>query len=112
MLAARPEPPIHAIALHAGDEAFAALSKFAAPGMWKEQVRKDSLFWLANSRGRRGFEIVGRYAREDASEKLREHAVFALTRSREAEAIPLLVRMAREDRSGHIRGQALFWLAQ
>lgn len=112
MLSARPEPPIHAIAMHAGDEAFRALEKFASPGNWKEQVRKEALFWLANSRARRGFEIVARVAREDASDKVREHAVFALTQTTERDAIPLMISMARADRNSHVRGQALFWLAQ
>jgi len=105
------EPSVHAIAVHAGPEAAAALERFATSGS-SESIRKTALFWLANARGRRGFEVVSKAAREDASDKVREHAVFALTQSQEAEAIPAIIRIAREDRSAHVRGQALFWLGQ
>jgi hypothetical protein len=105
------EPAVHALAVHAGGEAQAALEKLAAPG-GPEKTRKSAIFWLANQRGRAGFQVVARLAREDASEKLREHAVFALTQSREPEATAAIIAVARDDRSPHVRGQALFWLAQ
>jgi len=102
---------VHAIAMHAGPEAQAALVKFAA-APHGEEVRKSALFWLANSRGREGYAVVSKAVRDDPSDKVREHAVFALTQSREPEAIPTIVRAAKEDKSPHVRGQALFWLSQ
>lgn len=105
------ESAVHAIALHSGPEASAALERFASPSHG-DSVRKSALFWLANSRGRSGFQIVSRISREDTNDKIREHAIFALTQSGEAEAIPSIIRIAKEDRSAHVRGQALFWLAQ
>lgn len=105
------EPAVHAMAMHAGPEAAAALERFATSGATTE-IRKSAIFWLANSRGRQGYQVVSRVLREDASDKVREHAIFALTQSSEPEAIPAIVRAAREDTSAHVRGQALFWLAQ
>ena len=102
---------VQALAMHAGQEAAAALDKLAT-GSPSEKVRKSALFWLANSRGRPGFQTVARLSREDPSDKVREHAVFALTQSSEPEAIAAIVRVAKEDKVPHVRGQALFWLAQ
>lgn len=77
-----------------------------------EALRKRAVYWLATTRGRRGFDAAARALREDASDKVREHAAFALTQSKEAGGIDLVVRAAKEDRSARVRGQALFWLAQ
>jgi HEAT repeat protein len=101
---------IHALAIHARTEAEKSLERLAASQT--DAHRRSAIFWLANSRGRRGFEVVSRVAREDPSEKVREHAAFALTQSKEPEAIPAIIRMAKEDASVRVRGQALFWLAQ
>ena len=102
---------VHALAMHAGPEAAAALDKLASSSP-SEQVRRSAIFWLASSRGRPGFQTVARLSREDPSDKVREHTVFALTQSSEPEAIPTIIRVAKEDKSPHVRGQALFWLAQ
>lgn len=104
------EHAVHAIAMHAGAESDAALERLATNA--NEKVRRSAIFWLATSRGRRGFEVVSRVAREDASDKVREHAIFALTQSKEPEAIPTIIRIAKEDKVAHVRGQALFWLGQ
>ena len=102
---------MHAIAVHAGGEADAALERLATAEN-EVETRKKAIFWLGNSRGRRGYEVVSKAARTDPSDKVREHAIFALTLSQEAEAIPAIIRIAKEDQSPHVRGQALFWLAQ
>ncbi|MCX6593932.1 MAG: HEAT repeat domain-containing protein [Acidobacteria bacterium] len=102
---------VHAIAMHAGPAAAAALDKMALSSP-SEKIRRSALFWLANSRGRPGYLTVARASREDPSDKVREHAVFALTQSAEPEAMPAIIRVAKEDKVPHVRGQALFWLAQ
>ena len=107
----RTDSAVHAIAMHAGPEAQAALIKFAEASQ-PEGTRRTALFWLANSRGKQGYEVVSKVAREDPSDKVREHAVFALTQSREAEAIPTIIRLAKEDKAPRVRSQALFWLSQ
>ncbi|MBL8216080.1 MAG: HEAT repeat domain-containing protein [Bryobacterales bacterium] len=105
------DPAIHAIAMHAAQEASAALEHFAAATQ-PTAVRKKALFWLANSRGKLGYALVSRVLREDANDKIREHAIFALTLSHEPQAIADIIRAAKEDKNAHVRGQALFWLAQ
>lgn len=105
------DSPVFAIAMHSGAEADAALESFASQPR-TERVRKSALFWLANSRGRRGFEVVSRTAKEDSIDRVREHAIFALTVSKDPGAIPAIIQIAKQDRSSHVRGQALFWLSQ
>lgn len=102
---------IHLIAMHRAPEADRALENFLDASQ-TEGIRKQALFWLAGSRGRRGFDLAERAAKSDPSDKVREHAIFALTQSREPQAIPAIIRIAKEDRSTHVRGQALFWLSQ
>jgi len=105
------ERALSAIALHADPAADSALERFVAAGQ-PESVRKAAAFWLGNARGRHGYEVLSRLAREDSSANLRESAVFALSRSREPEAVDVVVSVARHDSDPHVRGQALFWLAQ
>jgi hypothetical protein len=102
---------VHAVAMHAGPEAAAALDKLASSSP-SEQVRKSAIFWLANSRGHQGYLTVARLSREDPSDRVREHAVFALTQSSDPDAMAAVIRVAKEDKVPHVRGQALFWLAQ
>jgi hypothetical protein len=100
-----------ALAMHAdpsADQALEELVKSSQP----EQVRRQAIFWLGNSRGQRGFEIVSRVVREDPSDKIREHAVFALTQNKDPRGLDVIASVAHNDKSPHVRGQALFWLAQ
>jgi HEAT repeats len=101
---------VSAIALHADAAADQALEELVAPSQ-PEKVRRQAIFWLGNSRGRPGFEVLTRIVR-DPSDKIREHGVFALTQSKEPEAMSIVVGLAHNDPSPRVRGQALFWLAQ
>jgi hypothetical protein len=100
-----------AIAMHADPSADRALEELVAPSQ-PEQVRRQAIFWLGNSRGQRGFEIVSRILREDPSDKIREHAVFAITQNKDPKALEVVASVAHNDKSPRVRGQALFWLAQ
>ncbi|HEY6392437.1 MAG TPA: HEAT repeat domain-containing protein [Bryobacteraceae bacterium] len=102
---------VSAIALHADPSADAALEEMLAPSH-PEQVRRQAIFWLGNSRGQRGFQLVSKIVREDPSDKIREHAVFALTQNKDPQAANVVVAVAHNDKSARVRGQALFWLAQ
>jgi hypothetical protein len=102
---------VAAIALHANRAADNALEELAVPNQ-PENLRRQAIFWLGNSRGRRGFEVISRIVRNDSSDKIREHAIFALTQSKEPEALNTVVAVAHNDNSARVRGQALFWLAQ
>jgi HEAT repeat protein len=102
---------VAALAMHADPSADQALEELVAQSQ-PDQVRRQAIFWLGNTRGHRGFEIVSRVVREDPNEKIREHAVFALTQNKEPRALEVVASVAHNDKSGHVRGQALFWLAQ
>jgi len=103
------EPAIAAIAMHA--DADAVLERLIAPKQ-PIGVRKQAVFWMGNSRGRRGYENLKRLAAADASPALREHVVFALSQSDVPEAMDTMIAVGRDDADAHVRGQALFWLGQ
>jgi hypothetical protein len=100
-----------AIAMHAGPSADRAMESFAAQNQL-EELRKQTLFWLGEARGKTGFNLLQRMAKNDSSPEVRSQVTFALSVSHEDGAIDEMIRMAREDSSSHVRGQALFWLAQ
>jgi HEAT repeat protein len=102
---------VSAIAMHADPAADSALEEMLAPSH-PDQVRRQAIFWLCNSRGQRGFQLVSKIVREDPSDKIREHAVFALTQNKDPQASNVVVAVAHNDKSARVRGQALFWLAQ
>jgi HEAT repeat protein len=102
---------VSAIALHDNPAADAALEKLIAPNQPRE-VRKQAAFWLGNSRGQRGFEILRTAFRSDADDDFRRGATFALSQSDVPAALDELIHAAREDRSSEVRSQALFWMAQ
>jgi HEAT repeat protein len=100
-----------ALALHADPSADRALQSFVTPNR-PEWLRRDTAFWLGNTRGAEGLRALQKMAQNDASPGVREQVTFALSVSREPDALPEMIRMAHEDQSPHVRGQALFWLAQ
>ncbi|HEX6862938.1 MAG TPA: HEAT repeat domain-containing protein [Thermoanaerobaculia bacterium] len=106
------EEALDALAFHRNAGALAALTDFATSPRYREDVREQSLFWLGQTRGREGYEVVARVLREDKDDELREHATFALSESPVPEAAELLLKTARADRTPDVRSQAMFWLAQ
>jgi hypothetical protein len=102
---------ISAIALHRDAAADASLERLLATSQ-PQNVRSKVPFWLGNTRGRRGLEILRRVVKEDASVDVRKKAVFGLSQSREAEAVDLLIDNARNNPETSVRGEAIFWLAQ
>jgi hypothetical protein len=101
---------ITAIALDRDPSADRALESMLAPSE-PESLREKVLFWLANARGRSGFEAVRKALQSDPSDHIREKATFAITVSREPGVNQALIDAARNDRTPHVRSQALFWLA-
>jgi hypothetical protein len=102
---------ITAIALHDDPSADAALERFVSARS-PETVRAKTVFWLGNSRGKRGYEVLRRLANEEESAAVRKKVTFALSQSPVPEAIDTLIAMAKNDASSKVRSQALFWLAQ
>lgn len=107
----RAEAAVGAIAMHNDPSADVALEEMAKPSQ-PDQVRRQAIFWLGNSRGSRGLQVVSKIAREDPNDKIREHAVFALTQNKDPQGLNIVLDIAHHDKSAHVRGQALFWLAQ
>jgi HEAT repeat protein len=99
-----------AIALTAHPSADEALARLIGKGEPRE-LRKKAAFWIGNSRGRRGFEIL-KANLADSDSDFRNHLTFAFSQSPVPEALDVLMGMARRDGDGEVRGQALFWLAQ
>jgi HEAT repeats len=110
-LVAQGEDALVVIAAHAGADADALLERQAAPGR-SRKVREQAAFWLGESRGQRGYEVLRRLLREDADARFREHVVFALSESDVPAATDAIIEAARRDADSEVRGQALFWLAQ
>ena len=110
-LVAEEEDALMVIAAHADPGADAMLERQAAPGR-SRNVREQAAFWLGESRGQRGYEILRRLLREDTDARYREHVVFALSESDVPAATDAIIEAARRDPDEEVRGQALFWLAQ
>ena len=102
---------VGAIAMHRDQSADAALDRFAEPTQ-PEFLRKKVAFWLGNARGRHGYDVVLRMAKNDPSDEVRKSAMFALSQSREPEALTSMIQFARQDPSPKVRGEAIFWLSQ
>jgi hypothetical protein len=109
---ARPQKgALLAISMHAGDEAQTAMEGFLSANQPVE-LREKAAFWLANSRGRAGFEAIRDAIRTDENPSFLKKAVFALHVSKVPEAIDELIRLAKQHDSSTVRKQAIFWLSQ
>jgi hypothetical protein len=102
---------LEALAYHAGAAATRSLALHAERSHRSED-REQALFWLGQTRGVEGADVIEHYATTDADPRLREHAIFALSQSQTAEAYAHILAIAHKDPSEHVRSQAYFWLAQ
>jgi len=102
---------VMAIALHDTPSADQALEKLIQPEQ-APSLRENVAFWLGVERGKKGLELLRKYAKNDSDVRFRKKATFAISRSREPEALTDLIGMARNDPSPSVRGEAIFWLAQ
>jgi hypothetical protein len=102
---------ITAIALHDEAAADASLERLLATSQ-PQHVRTKVPFWLGNTRGRRGFEILRRIVKDDPSQEVKKKAVFGLSQSKEAGAVDVLIDNARNSTDTNVRGESIFWLAQ
>jgi hypothetical protein len=105
------EPALAALAYHEDASATHALAAQAGP-KHDEEARAQALFWLGQTRGVEGADIVEHYATTDADPDLREKAVFALSQSKAGDPYARILSISRSDRTAHVRSQALFWMAQ
>src|SRR5436190_20479537 len=102
---------ITAIPMHGDPAADASLERLIGRTQ-PEAVRKKVTFWLGNSRGQRGFELLQRVLRDDPSVEVRKRAIFGLTQSKVPQALDTLIAIARTDAEPRLRSEALFWLGQ
>ena len=102
---------IAGIALHEDAAATASLERLLGPSQ-PQQVRAKVPFWLGNTRGRRGLEILQRVVQDDPSTEVRKKAVFGISQSREPQAVDVLIDNARNHAESTIRAESIFWLAQ
>jgi hypothetical protein len=99
-----------ALAYHADASAMRVLARRAEPShSFKE--REQALFWLGQTHGADGADVIEHYATTDADPKLRAQAIFALSQSKAPEVYAHILTMAHEDPAEHVRSQAFFWLA-
>jgi hypothetical protein len=103
-----------AIALEDTPLATPALRGFTAAS-YPLRIRDRAAFWLANSRGSEGFQVVSSLLKSDKDDVMREKLVFDLTlvrgTSRPA-AVDTLLVAAKSDPTPKVRSQAQFWLSQ
>jgi HEAT repeat protein len=102
---------IAAIAMHRDTAADAALDRLIATDK-PESTRKKVTFWLGNTRGARGLEVLSRILENDASADVRKGAVFGVSQSSAPGASEALFKAARSNPSAPVRGEAIFWLGQ
>jgi hypothetical protein len=100
-----------AISLHAGPAADRALDDLVAPSQ-PDRVREKAAFWLGNSRGAHGVDVLKRMLANDPSQRVREQVVFALSQSKDPAGMTAVMDAAKNDKNAQVRGKALFWLAQ
>lgn len=106
-----PDSAVLAISMHAGPAADRALDDLVAANQ-PARVREKAAFWLGNSRGAHGVDVLKRLLVNDSSQKVREQVIFALSQSKEPAGIAAVLDAARNDKNSQVRGKALFWLAQ
>ena len=102
---------ILAISLQSGPAADRALDDFVSASQ-PERVREKTAFWLGNSRGAHGVDVLKRMMANDPSQKVREQVIFALSQSKEPAGMAAVIAAAKNDKDGQVRSKALFWLAQ
>lgn len=104
---------IAALAMHAEPSAGDRLDAWSRSATAGDEVRGQSVFWLAETRPERGLDAARSLARDtSASRKVREKAIFALSLIKTPVATDELIRIAKSADDSHIRGQAIFWLSQ
>src|SRR6185503_9688882 len=94
------------------DEEFSFLIKVAETDPDRE-LRKQALFWLGQTAGKRGLEVLGNVVeKSDDDTEVQKQAVFAISQRPKDESVPLLIKIARTHPKPAVRKQAMFWLGQ
>jgi hypothetical protein len=99
-----------AIALHRNPVAGQRLHALARETQGENA--QEAIFWLGESRGEQGFEILEALLAELPKGDTRREINFALAQNQTPGAAGLLAEIAKSDPDPEQRGQAMFWLAQ
>lgn len=102
---------IAAIAAHAGTAAFEKMVALSRPDM-PADIRKESVFWMTQTRARESAATVRGVMFEDGDAKLRLHAAFSLSQTDLDGVDDALINLGRKDADDSVRAGAWFWLAQ
>lgn len=102
---------IAAIAVHDDPQADRVLNEFVQPSQ-PEELRRSTVFWLGNTRGKSGFETLQRILKEDPSSRVKEQAIFAMTLTKDPRGMDTIIQAAKSDPNPDVRSKALFWMAQ
>ena len=105
------DPALAALAMQAGDEAGAALVRFAKDHA-VPRVRGQALFWLSQRAGAVALPTIANAIDADPETEVKKKAVFALSQLPKDEGVPKLIEIARGHRNQEVRRQAFFWLGQ
>ena len=105
------DPALAALAMQAGDEAGAALVRFAKDHA-VARVRGQALFWLSQRAGAVALPTIANAIDADPETEVKKKAVFALSQLPKDEGVPKLIEIARGHRNQEVRRQAFFWLGQ
>ena len=89
----------------------AALERLLAASQ-PQQIRAKVPFWLGNTRGRRGLEVLQRVIKEDPAVEVKKKAVFGISQSREPQAVDVLIENAQTNADTAVRAESIFWLGQ
>jgi len=77
------------------------------------ELRKQALFWLGQTAGKRALEVLGSVVeKSDDDTEVQKQAVFAISQRPKDEAVPLLIKIAKTHPKPAVRKQAMFWLGQ
>ncbi len=102
---------VHAIGLHAGPAADAALESFLASGE-PEPLRLRAIQWIGSTRGSRGLAVAQKVLASDPSARVRRAAVSALRQVPDGQGIPVLIQLAKSSADPEVRKQAVTSLGQ
>ena len=105
------ESAVHAIGLHGGAAADAALEKFLSRGQ-ADSIRAAAVRWIGTTRGRRGLELLKPILASDPSERMRKSVIHSIASSRDPVAFDMLAGAAKGDATPSVRGEALRSLAR
>lgn len=101
---------LFAIALHRSPAAGQRLYSLAKDT--KGNLTGEAIFWLGESRGEQGFELLKQLLAELPKGKARREINFALAQNDTQAAADLLFEISKSDTDSEQRGQAMFWLAE